>query len=386
MVAIGLLLVASAAVLVRPRGLAVWVGPAVGALAAIALTPLSAGAAWDTLTALRDPLLFLAVAVPLAVALDGLGVFAALAATVDGGRHLTASLWVLAAAVVVVFNLDAAVVLLTPLYARIARRHGFPVEAFVFQPALLACFASGVLPVSNLTNLIAAERVDLSVTDFLSHLALPSLAATFVGFWAYRATFHLGVRLDRVDEPVDGRALRRGVPIIVFVLAGFTLGDALGVPAWVVGAVALGWALVLGGSRQAWRAIPVAAIVVAAGLAVIVAAAAGEVPLDRLFGRGGGTGDLGIVAFGVLGSNLTNNLPVVLAGAHAATAADEMWPLLVGANVGAVFVVTASLSTMLWRDTAARVGVEVSARRWSSVAVRVGAPALLAAVVTSVVV
>ena len=48
------------------------------------------------------------------------GFFAAVAALVDGGRHLRLGLWVLAAAVTVLFNLDAAVVLLTPLYVRIA--------------------------------------------------------------------------------------------------------------------------------------------------------------------------------------------------------------------------------------------------------------------------
>ena len=75
----------------------------------------------------------------------------------------------MAAAVTVVFNLDAAVVLLTPLYIRIARRHGYSPEMLAFQPALLACLASNPLPVSNLTNLIAAEHFDLGVGEFLDH-------------------------------------------------------------------------------------------------------------------------------------------------------------------------------------------------------------------------
>ncbi len=49
-----------------------------------------------------------------------------LAAIVDGGAHLVAGLWVLAAGVTIVFNLDASVVLLTPLYIRIAQRHAYP--------------------------------------------------------------------------------------------------------------------------------------------------------------------------------------------------------------------------------------------------------------------
>ncbi|MGI8755893.1 MAG: hypothetical protein ACR2MB_08545 [Acidimicrobiales bacterium] len=48
----------------------------------------------------------------------------------------------MAAAVVAVFNLDAAVVFLNPLYVRIARRQGLPSEALAFQPALLASLGS----------------------------------------------------------------------------------------------------------------------------------------------------------------------------------------------------------------------------------------------------
>src|SRR5262245_58297122 len=86
------------------------------------------------LAALAAPLGFLLVAVPLAVVLDEVGFFAAVAALVDAGRHLRLGLWALAAAVVILFNLDAAVVLLTPLYLRIAQRHGDEPLALAFIP------------------------------------------------------------------------------------------------------------------------------------------------------------------------------------------------------------------------------------------------------------
>ena len=66
---------------------------------------------YESLRLLRNLLLFLLFAVPLAVRLDRIGVFAALAAMVAGGRHLAAWLWGLAAVVTMVFNLDSAVVL-----------------------------------------------------------------------------------------------------------------------------------------------------------------------------------------------------------------------------------------------------------------------------------
>lgn len=379
--AVVLLVVAVLTLFVRPDGWRwwrVWTGPGICAVVGVATTAIRWGDVDDSLRLLRDPLLFLVFAVPLAVALDHIGVFAALAAAIDHGRHLVAGLWVLAAAVTIVFNLDAAVVLLTPLYIRIARRHGFDPVVLAFQPALLACLASGVLPVSNLTNLIAAERFDLDTADFVRHLALPTLVAVVAGWWAYRATFHLHPTADGIDEPVDGRALWRGLPIVGLVLIGFTLGDLLGVPAWLVAAVALAWAMA--STRGVpWRAVPVDAVLVAVALAVVVAGAVPHLGLERLLDAGGVEGDLRALAFGVVGSNVANNLPAVLAGTGALHHPGQVWALLLGVNLGPLLVITGSLSGLLWRDTAGSLGVPVSARRYTAVGARVGLPAMVAA-------
>jgi arsenical pump membrane protein len=52
--------------------------------------------------------------------------------------------------------------------------------------------------------------------------------------------------------------------------------------------------------------------------------------------------------------------------------------LLLGTNLGPVLVLSGSLSGLLWRDPALRLGVEVTASRYSAVGLRVGLPALLA--------
>jgi arsenical pump membrane protein len=381
LIQVGLLLAASLAMILRPRGIPTSAGPVVGVVVALATTLVDPADAWRAFEAMRSPLLFLVFAVPLAVALDRLGVFDALAATFDGGRHLVALLWWFAAFVVIVFNLDAAVVLLTPLYIRIAQRQALPAEALAFQPALVACFASGVLPVSNLTNLIVADQLDLGVSDFLAHGALPSLVATAIGYLGYRSAFPDRQGGARIDDPVDRRALVLGLPIIAFVLMGFTVGDLVGVPAWSVAAVAAVWAAALARTVP-WRAVPVEAIAIAASLAVLVAAAAPHLGLDGVMGRSGAPGSIAVAGAATLASNLTNNLPVTLAGTTALSDVDRAWPLLIGTNVGGVFLMTASLSTLLWRDTARRSGVDVTAARWTTVAVRAGAPALAGAVVT----
>ena len=374
--AVILLTLGVVALFVRPRSVALWVGPVVLAVVGLATTLIHWDDVHESLRLLRNPLLFLLFAVPLAVLLDRIGVFGALAALVDGGRHLAAWLWVLAAAVTIVFNLDASVVLLTPLYIRIARRHGLAPEMLAFQPALLACLASSPLPVSNLTNLIVAERFHLGVGDFVRHLALPTVAACAVGWFAFRTVFHLHPTADGVDDVVQAAALRRGLPIIGLVLLGFTAGDVVGVPAWAVAAVAVVWAAALTRTVP-WRTVPHEAMLVAAGLAVLVAGAVPHLGLDALLR--GSAGDLRALLFGVVGSDVANNLPAVLAGSAALHERAQVWPLLIGVNMGPVLVLSGALSGLLWRDTAASLDVHVTFRRYTSVGVRVGVPALLAA-------
>jgi arsenical pump membrane protein len=56
-----------------------------------------------------------------------------------------------------------------------------------------------------------------------------------------------------------------------------------------------------------------------------------------------------------------------------------VWAVLVGVNVGPVVLVTGALASLLWIESARAVGVDVGARRFAQVGVRVGGPALVAA-------
>lgn len=93
------------------------------------------------------------------------------------------------AVAVAVLNLDAAVVLYTPLAIAVARRRGLDPVAMAFQPALLACLASSALPVSNLTNLIAVAQGDVEAATLTARLLLPTLAACTVGYVGWRVAF-----------------------------------------------------------------------------------------------------------------------------------------------------------------------------------------------------
>jgi arsenical pump membrane protein len=251
----------------------------------------------------------------MALLLDELGFFAAVAARISETRHIHLGLWVFAAAVTTTFNLDVSVVLLTPLYVRIARRHGLDPLAAAFPPVLLAGLASSALPISNLTNLLAAKRFDLHSIDFR----------------------------DAPRSRVARRSCRRLC-------------------------------------RVPWRDLPISATVLAGTLGVLAASAAPHLGVARAIGVGD-LAEMRALGLSVIGANAFNNLPALLVvmPTLAAVPRERLWAVLLGVNIGPMFVVMGSLAGLLWLDTARHLGVDVDARTFTKVGLRVGGPALVAA-------
>jgi arsenical pump membrane protein len=269
----------------------------------------------------------------------------------------------------------------------IAERRGRDPVAFGFIPVLLASLASSVLPVSNLTNLIVADRFHLGVLDFVEHLGVPTLAAVIVGGWMFArccggqfaATPIADLGRQPSADAVDPAALRVGYPVVAWLLIGFVAGGQIGVPEWAVVAVAL-VALAVRQRSLPWRHVPVQAAVLAVGLGVLATAAARHLPVEQLLSIRGIPGKLATVGVMAVSSNAINNLPallVTLAGLDAHH--DQIWSVLLGVNLGPTLWVTGALSTLLWQATMRRLGHPVSAIRYARTAVRVGAPAIIAA-------
>jgi len=375
--AVVLLAVGLFGALARPRQVPAWLLPVVAACIAMIAGVVDRTQVHDVLRPLAAPLAFVLVAVQLATSLDHVGVFAELAAIAARSRHVVGALWILAAAVVALLNLDAAVVLLTPLYIRTAILVDVDPVALAFQPVLLASLASGALVVSNLTNLLAASQLSLSNADFLRHLALPSLAASTIGWFAYSRVFRLGARAAgrAPDRPLDRRALGVGLAAIALFLALLLGGEPLGVAPWVAALVTE--VMLIGVTRHVpWRHVPAGTAALAAALAVLAAGVAGALP--HVF-TGLGAGGVRGFAGGVVSANALNNLPALLVGLTHVSTRSHVWPLLLGVNLGPLLLLTGSLAGLLWQAGARRAGVEVDARRYTRVGAAVGVPALLAA-------
>lgn len=340
-------------------------------------------AAVDSVQEMVPALLFLCAGVPLAALLDRLGFFDALASRIEArfAELPVAVLWWLAAATTAVLNLDTTIVLLTPLYVRLARRAGVDPLRLALVPLLLAAFASSVLPVSNLTTLIAAERFDLATGDVLARLGPVSLVACVVGWLAYRGR-HPATIAGGVPAQVDRRALTVGGLVVVGLLAGFVVGPARGVEAWAV-VLAADLVLVVVTRHVPWREVPVATALGVAAVGGLVGLVVPDEALRSVLDADQPLAVGGLVLAGAGAANALNNLPALLAATASATdMTPGMWAWLAGTNTGSVLLPLGALANILWWRIIRDEGLALDLRGYVRAVAPVAAPALLAAALT----
>lgn len=337
--------------------------------------------AGDAFWAVAPALAFLLVGVPLAALLDELGFFDSAAAALQ--RRWpdlpVLALWLLAAATTIALNLDTTVVLLTPLYVRLARRADVDPVPLALVPLLLAAFASSVLPISNLTTLIAVEQLDLSVGDVVRHLALPSAAAVGVGWACYRRR-HPTRLCGPVPDEVARRPLAIGGPIVAAMLVGVTVGPSFGVAPWMV-VLVIDVVLVAITRSVPWRRVPVGTAAAVGAVAALVGLLVDPELMDPLREVSGPAGVARVALLGTLTANVVNNIPATLIMVNgASTATPATWGWLLGVNVGAALLPIGALANLLWLRILRSEDIRIPVRRYVPSVVGIVVPALAAAI------
>lgn len=383
----------------RPRG---WPEAAAAVPAAailIAIGAISVRQAAAEVAGLSGVVAFLGAVLVLAKLCDDEGLFEAAGAAIAQGRVGSAGLLLrvfgIASLITAVLSLDAAVVLLTPVVLAAVRRLRTPVRPYAYATAHLANGASLLLPVSNLTNLLAFHTANLSFTKFTLAMALPWVAAVAVVYVAFRLFFAGDLRVQP-DPEHTGPAPRPPVFVLVVVgltLAGFAVGQSVGVaPAWValVGASVLAVRSLSRGHTsvvQIARSAQPSFLVFVLALGVVVQAVmlhGMDRAMSAVLPSGSGLPALlTIAAVAAVLANVVNNLPatLVLLPLVAHGGPVVILAVLIGVNIGPNLTYVGSLSNLLWRRVLRQHDVEAGVGEYTRLGLCTVPPALVVAVV-----
>jgi len=292
-------------------------------------------------------------------------------------RRLLVQVFVIASVTTAVLSLDATVVLLTPVVFATAARLEVRARPHVYACTHLANSASLLLPVSNLTNLLAFAASGLAFGHFAALMAVPWLAVIGVEYVVFSRFFasdlntgdlNVRPRRDRADDDGDTGLPVFTVVVVALTLAGFAGASAAGInPAWA----AFAGAVVLAVRALARRRVAPADLVRAADLPFLVFVLSLGIVVKAVTDNGlgqalapllpGGTSLPALLATAALAAalaNVCNNLPAVLVllPLAAPSGAGAVLAVLLGVNIGPNLTYTGSLATLLWRRILAHHG------------------------------
>jgi arsenical pump membrane protein len=393
-------------VLTKPRGLPEWVWAMLGAalLAIFGLVPLH-----DVLVAIgrgSDVYLFLAGMMLLAELARREGVFewvADHAVRAARGSRVRLLAFVYAAGVVVtiVLSNDATAVVMTPAVAAAVRKAKAEPLPYLLACAFVANAASFVLPISNPANLVVFAGAVPALPQWLATFALPSLLSIGATFAVLAFISRRALRGTTTRDVTPARLRGRGR--IALCGIGITAGVLLTASAFAapLGATTCGCSVAILAvaclrDRRAFgtvvRSVSWTVLALVAGLFVLVqglnatgALAYARHGIETLAAWQPVFGVLGAAAATAVASNLMNNLP---AGLIAGSSLESLHghealraAVAIGIDLGPNLSVTGSLATVLWLVALRREKIEVNARTFLRAGALVMPPALVLAVV-----
>jgi arsenical pump membrane protein len=336
-----------------------------GAVILVALGVTSVAGARHALASFAPTIGFLAALLVLGDGCRRSGLFEALGSSMAIGsrgrpRRLLALVFAAAAGTTAVLSLDATVVLLTPIVFATAAGLRVSSRPHVYACSHLANTASLLLPVSNLTNLLAFHASGLSFTRFAALMALPWLAGLAIEWIVLTRAFRPELRTTSAPtpDPEQSRPLPRfALVVLALTLVGFAASSLIGIaPVWVAAVAAV---VMTAAERplptEIVRAAQPGFLAFVLALAVIVAAASAHglsSAVNSLLP--GGSGLLALVAIAAIGAvlaNLVNNLPatLIVLPVVATGGAGPVLAMLIGVNIGPNLTYVGSLATLLWR-------------------------------------
>ncbi|MGO4235191.1 SLC13 family permease [Pseudarthrobacter sp. YAF2] len=355
-----------------------------GATLAAGLAALTVGAlpipAFGELAGRTIPILAFVLAMSLVTELvDEAGLFRVVTDRLAAmGRGRVFTLWLLVVAVATVatvfLSLDTTAVLVTPVVVLLAVHARIPPLPFALTSIWLANTASLLLPVSNLTNLLAQDRLGLTPWRFAGLVWAPAVVGLLVPLILLWLAFRRDLRGNYGPQPAhpvrDRTLLKAAAVTLLVLLPALVSGVPVQYPALAAASVLLAVFLRRRPSALRWSMVPWRPLMLTVGLFMLMETLHAQ-GLTTLLAGIAGSGDglpalLQLAGLGAGAANAANNLPAYLALEPVAGSPARLAALLIGVNLGPLVSPWASLATLLWHERLRVLNVPV---RWGGFAV-----------------
>lgn len=378
------MLITLAGILTRPRGISeAWIA-ATGGCAMFIIGAISVADIQTEVRKSADILLFLLGMMVLTAVTERAGVYEHLAEwsarlARGSGTLLYANVFILGAVVTTLLSLDVMIIVVTPIVYSIAVRRRLEPMPFMFACTFVANTGSLLLPISNLTNLLVFNDLNLGFIDFVRTMWLPEIAAVTANFlvflWLFRRSIPRQLPVG-VEDPLPvtdwwyiAAAVGLAVTLVGLFISGI-IGVALSIAALAGAAVMLAIGRIGGrvDLSEIRREISWPLFAFVFGMVLLVAGA------EQTFLEGVTlqTFDDPRVALLVsagasaFGSNIVNNVPMTLLALpfiHSSVEESQRaltYGTLAGVNIGPTLTTYGSLATMLWLTAVRKRGLQVS--------------------------
>lgn len=364
-------------VMVRPKPFNEATAAALGALVMIIAGIISPVSTWEVFLANLNVLLFFLGLMIISVIADQAGFFewcAYKAVKLGKGNSLAllTLLFTLGALITAFFSNDATALILTPIVFALVTRLKLSALPYVFTCAFIANTASMLLPVSNPVNLLAVERFQITLGEYLKFLLLPGVLVIIANLIIFRLVFRKELSSNPADiqvmEPVKIDRFFLAVSAVLGLIAvGYILVSIYGLP---LSYPAVGGAILLIVISFLFRRLKVARLTSGISWSIflfifamaLLVKGLDDAGITGLIARvltelanGGTLQALFSVTLGTaIGSNLMNNWSMMMVSvaslANLAPGFDRVlvYGAIMGADLGPNIAIFGSLSSMLW--------------------------------------
>lgn len=401
-IASGIFSVTFGLIVFRPRGMTEGMAGALGAILMLLAGLVGFSDVIDILKETGSILIMLLSMMVISIIVDEAGFFHWAAShsvrlSNGDGRRLFLNTFLMGAMITTVISNDATALIITPIVYNFVSTLGLNPLPFLLICTFIADTASLSLPVSNLTNLLVYDQLNLSFGHYVLSMAMPTLVAILVNLIVFYLVFKKDIPKKFSDENllcpnsyIKHNAFFKfsSISLVVIILA-YILGSWIDIPLVyisIVGAVSL---LIAGkyynqiDEKEVFSQVSWSVIIFVVGMFIVVRGIQNTgLPMlaaNWLVDRAGGS-LLKMIVFTsmgtAIGSNIINNVPmdmmmisVIKSVSINAWTTPLAYATILGAGLGPNLTIIGSLATMLWLGTIRRKGVNITAGQYFKIGV-----------------